>query len=240
MVQICSDFEKMMAFWRRWFIKREFWNRSMWNIICSMCWFEFQDRTGWCFSPTGRGKGTNSHPHWPWDVTQYQNGGTNETEGTHGKVRQVRFSDVRWTYTWKTKGYWRYFLEKETYLKTIKFWEVAVAIDLSFWWLWPMADLCWSTNHLYCSFTLSSISCKKFNGWARKLKNRGIVMSCTVSRHPSRHCVNSCEQITVAVMFRCVIGRRKLVEPAMRLPIQWEISAAPLCFHVRNVGLTPI
>lgn len=74
MVQICSDFEKMMAFWRRWFIKREFWNRSMWNIICSMCWFEFQDRTGWCFSPTGRGKGTNSHPHWPWDVTQYQNG----------------------------------------------------------------------------------------------------------------------------------------------------------------------
>lgn len=74
MVQICSDFENMMAFWRRWFIKREFWNRSMWNIMCSMCWFEFQDRTGWCFSPTGRGKGTNSHPHWPWDVTQYQNG----------------------------------------------------------------------------------------------------------------------------------------------------------------------
>ena len=184
----------MMAFfWRQWFIKREFWNWYIWNIMRSMCWFEFLSGSNWMmFLANWTRQGDQLAPtltmrRYPvpkWEARMKQKEHMEKSDKSGSQTwRYV----VRWIYTRKTKG-WRCSVEEEIYLESIKFGEVAVAFSGGYGpWLIYADWIITYTAALPCQ-TFH----ERFNGWNEMtLNNRGIVMSCTVSRHPSRHCVNS-------------------------------------------------
>lgn len=92
-------------------------------------------------------------------------GGTNEAEGTHGKVGQVHFSDMKICcemdlYLQESKGL-KMFRGRGNISWNHQVWGgCSCNWNLFFWGLWPMADLWWLDNHMYCSFTLSNLSWK--------------------------------------------------------------------------------
>ncbi len=129
----------MMAFFRRqWFIKREFWNWYMWNIMRSMCWLEFLSGSNWMmFLANWTRQGDQLAPtmtmrRYPvpkWEARMKQK---EHMEKSDKSTSQTWRYVVRWIYTSRKAKGWRCSVEEEIYLETIKFGEVAVAIEIYF------------------------------------------------------------------------------------------------------------